>query len=273
MNGFSRAPPKQRAEFYLDLETSGLCHSDEVVTWAWGASPDKITCSCQIRGKTGPSLGEDVLLESLARAVGASRKPGQELVIYMYNGEHYRGGFDLPLLRVRYARSRPELWPFRDSRIVDLYEICQKRVNTLHYEEKTLDSLKLEQLQSLARLLNDGIAAKTKDANLDIIAAAKDLTEKSRKAYSEFMDALEAPVKSKCGLHEVYTLLGGPALPENGWDGAEVPGLFREYCRSFDSKTMAKIAAHNAADLKRMMFIRSRIGAMLPARDLEGIKL
>jgi uncharacterized protein YprB with RNaseH-like and TPR domain len=55
-----------------------------------------------------------------------------------FNGETWRGGFDLPYLRSRYAVHEMQ-WPFRGCDYVDLYPIVSKRFHTALPDGDELD--------------------------------------------------------------------------------------------------------------------------------------
>jgi uncharacterized protein YprB with RNaseH-like and TPR domain len=77
------------------------------------------------------------LLEAHATFVDESIRP-QDYMLVAYNGERYRGGFDLPFLRTRYARSGID-WPFDGVPYADMMPIFQNRFNTTTEGEEVAD--------------------------------------------------------------------------------------------------------------------------------------
>lgn len=82
---------------------------------------------CTLDLSTHPT--EPALFDAVGRYVAESIAP-REYLLVAYNGERYRGGFDLPFLRTRLARAdRP--WPFADLPYADLLPVIRKRFNTV----------------------------------------------------------------------------------------------------------------------------------------------
>lgn len=80
---------------------------------------------------------EDELFEAFGEYVRRSVTPNDYMLV-AYNGELYRGGFDLPFLRTRLARqNRP--WPFVDVPYADLLPLFRNRFNTTAGEEAGAD--------------------------------------------------------------------------------------------------------------------------------------
>jgi len=72
--------------------------------------------------------GEAALLAAVTEFVRANLNGDGDLVV-AYNGERYRGGFDLPFLRTRYA-AHDMPWPFADLPYADLLPVIRNRFNT-----------------------------------------------------------------------------------------------------------------------------------------------
>ena len=71
---------------------------------------------------------ESALLEAVAGFV-ADRLRDADVLLVAYNGERWRGGFDLPFLRTRYSRLDVP-WPFVDVPYADVMPLVTKRFNT-----------------------------------------------------------------------------------------------------------------------------------------------
>lgn len=79
---------------------------------------------------------ESALLEAVTRFVGSSIAR-REVKLVAYNGETWRGGFDLPFLRTRLNRHDVD-WPFVDLPYVDAMDVFEARFNT---SENTLEAV------------------------------------------------------------------------------------------------------------------------------------
>jgi len=72
--------------------------------------------------------GEAALLAAVTAFVRGNLDGDADLVV-AYNGERYRGGFDLPFLRTRYA-AHDMAWPFTELPYADLLPVIRDRFNT-----------------------------------------------------------------------------------------------------------------------------------------------
>jgi hypothetical protein len=71
---------------------------------------------------------EERLLDAVAEFLAQEVAPRDYLLV-AYNGERFRGGFDLPFLRTRYAR-QDKAWPFDSIPYADILPLVQDRFNT-----------------------------------------------------------------------------------------------------------------------------------------------
>jgi len=135
----------------FDIETTGFAVDDEVTvvgfvlplgcrvfcqTGGQRASGDRL--EVQMHERFGPHLeqltitvheSERSLLDAFALFVRDTLSP-REYLLTAYNGEQFRGGFDLPFLRTRLARL-DIAWPFGDLPYADLLPIFRNRFNTV----------------------------------------------------------------------------------------------------------------------------------------------
>jgi hypothetical protein len=81
---------------------------------------------------------EAQLLEAMAGFV-AGRLADREVLLVAYNGETWRGGFDLPFLRTRYA-AQGVAWPFAEVPYADLLPVVTDRFNTTGAGRDAADS-------------------------------------------------------------------------------------------------------------------------------------
>jgi hypothetical protein len=80
---------------------------------------------------------EAALLEAVGEFV-AERVLGRDVLLVAFNGETWRGGFDLPFLRTRYA-AHDMVWPFRGVPYADLLPLVRDLFNTTVDGEDTAD--------------------------------------------------------------------------------------------------------------------------------------
>jgi uncharacterized protein YprB with RNaseH-like and TPR domain len=129
----------------FDIETTGFDADDEVTVVGF-ALPMGCRVFLQTGGEPCPGVAsvveetaavpvkvtvhetEAALLERVER-FGADRLRGADKLLVAFNGETFRGGFDLPFLRTRFARQDVD-WPFVDVPYADLYPVVRDLFNT-----------------------------------------------------------------------------------------------------------------------------------------------
>lgn len=153
----------------LDIETTGF-EIDDIVTVTGFALPlgcrvfltaddqanvqdlqPEMSTLFETRVNLSVHYTEREMLEAVIEFSTESLEPREYLLI-AYNGERWRGGFDLPFLRSRYARLDLE-WPFTGLPYADLMPIFKRRFNTTLNNEDVVD---LDRVYST--LLNGGLA-------------------------------------------------------------------------------------------------------------------
>ncbi|GAB7009048.1 hypothetical protein [Halorubrum trueperi] len=126
----------------FDIETTGFDAGD-VVTVVGFAVPLGVRVFVNTGGRAAPSIDEvggDVVVKvsthssehGLLAAVAEfvqGRFRDADVLLVAYNGERWRGGFDLPFLRTRFARLDLP-WPFTDVPYADVLPLVTKRFNT-----------------------------------------------------------------------------------------------------------------------------------------------
>lgn len=138
----------------FDIETTGFDVEDEVTVVGFGLSmgarvfvqtagrpPGDVTN--EVEAATEPVVNvsthssEEELLVAVREFV-AERLCGSDVLLVAYNGERWRGGFDVPFLRTRYARLGVA-WPFTDVPYADVMPVVTDRFNTSVGGEKQRD--------------------------------------------------------------------------------------------------------------------------------------
>lgn len=128
----------------FDIETTGF-DADDVVT----VVGFELELGCRVFVQTDGTNAEDVgavsdgvgvtvqvsvhaseaaLLEAVGEFVG-ERLQSRDVLLVAFNGETWRGGFDVPFLRTRYA-AHDVRWPFRELPYADLLPVVRDLFNT-----------------------------------------------------------------------------------------------------------------------------------------------
>jgi len=146
------------AHVAFDIETSGLNAADEVTVIGFdlelgcrvfyqtgGRETDSDEIQTAVQDRTGTHVevsahdSERALLEAMSAFV-ATRLRSDNILLVAYNGETWRGGFDLPFLRTRYAACDGDVaWPFRDLPYADVLPIVRDLFNTTDGDEESAD--------------------------------------------------------------------------------------------------------------------------------------
>ena len=161
----------------LDIETTGF-ETDDIVTVIGFALPlgcrvflttnnsqtdvESIQSEMSTIFETTVNLSahdtEQEMLESVIEFSTDSLEP-REYLLVAYNGERWRGGFDLPFLRSRCAQLGLQ-WPFNGLPYADLMPIFERRFNT------TLDDKAVTDLERVySTLLGGGLTVLDPFAN------------------------------------------------------------------------------------------------------------
>ena len=149
----------------VDIETTGFGVDDEVTVVGF-AVPMGCRVLVQTSGRRAPDVEETVRADApvhvhvsthtsenaLFEAIGGfveDRLRDDDVLLVAYNGERWRGGFDLPFLRTRYAKL-DVAWPFVDVPYADVMPVVTDRFNT------TIDDDERGDLASVYEVLCDG---------------------------------------------------------------------------------------------------------------------
>lgn len=128
----------------FDIETTGFGVDDEVTVVGFA-----VPMGVRVFIQTGERDGGDVVSQveervpvhiqvsthltesSLFKAVSsftAERLRDEDVLLVAFNGERWKGGFDLPFLRTRLSQM-DIAWPFRDIPYADLLPVIRRRFN------------------------------------------------------------------------------------------------------------------------------------------------
>jgi len=130
----------------FDIETTGFQTTDQVTVIGFDAEissrvflniddrGDPRTLEDRIHDNMNPPVvlsiheNEAALLEAMTEFV-ESNLTTQEIKLVAYNGETWKGGFDLPFVRTRLNAHDLE-WPFHGLPYIDLMDVFESRFNT-----------------------------------------------------------------------------------------------------------------------------------------------
>ncbi|WP_246998015.1 hypothetical protein [Halosolutus gelatinilyticus] len=144
------------AHVAIDIETTGLDAADEVTVVGFelelgcrvfyqtgGRDTDSNDVETAVQNRTGTYVevsahrSEQALLEAVSAFV-ATRLRSADVLLVGYNAETWRGGFDLPFLRTRYAAC-DVAWPFQTLPYADLLPVVRDLFNTVVDGEESAD--------------------------------------------------------------------------------------------------------------------------------------
>lgn len=129
----------------VDIETTGLAATDAVTVVGFelglgcrvfyrGGDVAATECESIVGERSGEYVqstrceSEAELLEAVAEFVATRLRPTDVLLV-AFNGEVWRGGFDVPFLRTRFAAHDLD-WPFRGVPYADLLPVIRDLFNT-----------------------------------------------------------------------------------------------------------------------------------------------
>jgi len=149
----------------FDIETTGFDVEDEVTVVGFGLSmgvrvfvqtggrpPGDVTSEVEAATDAVVNVSTHSSEEALLLAVSefvAERLCDADVLLVAYNGERWRGGFDVPFLRTRYAQLGVA-WPFTDVAYADVMPVVTDRFNT------TVDGEEHRDLAGVYEVLCDG---------------------------------------------------------------------------------------------------------------------
>lgn len=140
----------------FDIETTGFTVDDEVTTVGFALDMG-VRVFVQTGGREAGDLegmvddrveevvklsvhdGEAAMFEAV-RSFVAERLQDDDVLLVAYNGERWKGGFDLPFLRTRLSRANVS-WPFEDLPYADLMPVMNRRFNTSLDADETVTDL------------------------------------------------------------------------------------------------------------------------------------
>ena len=233
---------KHKTPVYYDLETTGFSGFE-----------DKLVSAIILDDVKFRSLGrwkeEDLLIKVMEILGNLSCAE----ILVSYNGENWRGGFDIPFLRSQCIKHNVE-WTLAGIEHLDLLPIVKKRINTHHYSTELPSKSKLykDDLVKLAKA-NDLEYTNKNDTYDELI----DLGDNC-----DWLDYIKEECKEKNGLQTIYQLIFDQEAKEEYLSGGEVPEFY-------EAGNYDKIIEHNERDVIRLKKVTEAIINTIPSYELD----
>lgn len=228
-----------------DLETTGLSgFEDKVITLA----EDRF--SRQDVYKEWNYVDHKQFLLKVMKTLRYAAADGRILV--SYNGENWRGGFDVSFLRSQCIKYGVD-WTLKGVQHLDLLPLVKNRISTHHYisEPPSKSNLYKADLERLAEA--NGLEYTNKNETYDSLTELEDC---------DWLDYIEEECKQKNGLQTVYQLMFDPNQEEDYLSGADVPELF-------EAKDYDPIVKHNNLDVIRLRKVAEAVLPMIPQAEID----
>lgn len=225
----------------FDIETTGLSGIE-----------DTLLCAVALAGgRVSVFEGIEDLLEWAPDGVSG--------ILLTYNGDHWRGGFDMPFLRSLCIRNGMD-WPFAGCMHLDLYPLVETYISTSLYTEKipARSKLRKHDLKKLA-FANDIEYSTVGDTYQRIRA----LHEERR---ANWLDYSEVTVKETNSLQEVYQMFFDPEGKEEYVESERMPELYEQ-------GDIEAVIEHCRRDVVRLEKVAEAVLPYIPECELDkGIR-
>lgn len=253
---------------FIDIETTGLDCDCKVVSCAIKE------CDGGIHIVSNRDCNDKKTLSRLYEKVAELKADHRS--ICTYNGENFRGGFDLRFLRTQFAINRIP-WPFRGMRHLDCYPLIEKKFNMQYQPNQTEIIDKIPAAVAKTIVKDHNIPAKDKDGKE--LKLVKDIRNSIKKYCGSnnielFPYLTDIEIKSEPGnkLDHVYEVFGGPDLsylaPKN-MCGAKVPEMFKLYEQTQDPTIMEIIEKYNSTDVIQLEYAYKIIIEYVSDNDMQ----
>lgn len=265
--------------FYDDdiITTFTLKHDDTYLVWVNTNGQDvdaaalesevAENCPHQVEVSTFDSDGD--LLSAIRRYITASFDQDNTIFVF-YNGEHWRGGFDLSFIRSVCLRTGAP-FPFIGYAYLDLMPLFKKhdRFNVTHIDPSpSLDSLfNMGPLKSFARSLGiDFPSGSNKSEIISIIESSDEFTQEVLEEYC-MENNIDPPEVNPSGLVPVYKRIARLMRQRedkevvNKWSVPNCdpfgPDESVKAVEAYHDGEFGKLARHNIADVHKTGLLTS----------------
>lgn len=181
--------------------------------------------------------------------------------IITYNGQNYRGGYDLPFLRTQFALNDMK-WPFNDYWHIDFLPIIRRFIDT-NKNEVEIDSVSKMYKADLVRLCEvNGIEYQSsKQETYDQLMEMEDV---------DWLDHKKENSNEYNDLQTVYQIFFDPQKEEEYIPGEEIPEIIEKE-RKTDIGLMSPslVAEHCERDVKRLFKVFSKLEPYLASEYIH----
>lgn len=303
--GYFDYDPEELDFAVFDIETTGLCAADgDIVTTVvmyhndtyniWfntdGDSTDAITeedITADVDEVDSVSLNvwanETELFNAINRYINGvenlynEEEPSSDgafndnTVLTAYNGETYRGGFDIPFCRSRNLMSNATTWMFDGVWYADSYDVFVKQglFNTTHQDTIELSSFTMNEIYDFA---DDAGITYTNSMNktplIEHISSAPEYSQDRLITWIESSEDMELPTSNAESLDEIHELLF-----ENGsFTGMEYSGFdpfeeSSEAVEAYDNGNYVDIIKHCLSDVVRTVNLTDAMVTYAPQKS------
>jgi len=225
----------------LDIETTGLTATSQLVCFTLGHQ--------QVMREPGES--EQFILKFLSEAINQCK----DNLLVTFAGAPKFGSFkglDIPFLKNRYIQNDMiDRYPFVGMDHLDVSDMAVKHLITATEENPKIDDLTADLVIRLMHIVNM-VPTKTKKTNVGMLEEITD---------PEMLDKIKSFMsvhgESKLRDHNSLDSICLNVFNNFGQDltdhivGADVPQIWKQYCKTNDDGCKAQILNHNYMDVKK----------------------
>lgn len=227
---------------YFDLESTGFSGFE-----------DKFVSGYVINGNTAQDFLEwEEGLDALKRLMRYFRQIGDFGTLVTYNGENWKGGFDIPFLRSQCLKHNIK-WTLKGMDHLDLLPLVRKRISTHHY---------IEEVPSSSNLYKKDLVKIAKANSLEYTNKTETYNQLLELENCNWLDYIKNECKEENGLQAIYQLIFDPKKEEDYLTGGDVPKLY-------ENEEYDKIYKHNKLDVIRLKKVTEAIIGMIPDYEIQ----
>lgn len=275
----------------FDIETTGLCAADgDIVTtvvmhhddayniWFNAGGDLTDTVSSEDVSSATPNEVDMVSLTVCENETGMFQSINQYInthfsdntVLTAYNGETYRGGFDIPFCRSRNLMSNAP-WMFDGVWYADSYDVFVKQglFNTTHQDTVELSSFTMNEIYDFAD--DVGIAytnSMNKTPLIDHISSAPEYSQDRLITWIESSDDMELPTSNAESLDEIHELLfENGSLSGTAYSNFDPFEESSEAVEAYENGDYVGIIMHCLADVVRTVNLTDAMVTYAPQKS------
>lgn len=264
----------------FDIETTGFTVQDEITVAGFYPldgtptlfvnAPEGIEVM-DVESSLSDLLGEYVVVENSESTAGLLEETQKWVDLHMerddvlvaYNGETWRGGFDIPFIRSA-SRIHDAPYPFEGVKYLELMEIVQKRWNTTVYDRSAGALRRKGQVKSFAEFLGIDDFSGSRDEWNEHVDDHEPSVEEWEAWLAE--EGIDLPTTDIGDLDGVYEIFG----EDIDWDPYEESVEAVEAWQGGDYESVLK---HNLADIARTAEILEMVFDRTPGKYKSTVTL